>query len=243
MRELRNDRAHVAWDIETTGFEWDNEITVSGFWFPSGHTTLLLNASTARRCDPELEAELESLQPGLSVEVQVCETESDLLQSMRQTMFDRFDTDRNRLIAFNADSWQGGFDLPFLRTRCLAQSIPWVFEDVHFADLWQPVKKRVNTTCTVHGTSVDVNSLTGSHALLFDTDSLAGLDDIDADYPPYRDHPYDPFGDSGNAVYAYDAGDFLPVLQHNLADVHRTWELGELVRQYVSGKDITTKKL
>lgn len=54
---------------------------------------------------------------------------------------------------------------------------------------------------------------------------------------------YDPFADSGSASANYDRGEFLPILQHNLADVHRTWEICELVRKLVPSKDITTKKL
>jgi len=33
------------------------------------------------------------------------------------------------------------------------------------------------------------------------------------------------------------------VLEHNLADIHRTWELGEVIREYAPSKDISTKKL
>lgn len=43
MRET-SDRDHVAWDIETTGFGWSEEITVSGFWLPSRHASLVVNA-------------------------------------------------------------------------------------------------------------------------------------------------------------------------------------------------------
>lgn len=59
----------------------------------------------------------------------------------------------------------------------------------------------------------------------------------------YRESPYDPFEDSGSAVAHYRRGELLPVCEHNLADVHRTWELGELVRQFTPAKDITEKKL
>lgn len=41
----QNNRDHVAWDIETTGFAWDAEITVSGYWWPAGHADPLVNTN------------------------------------------------------------------------------------------------------------------------------------------------------------------------------------------------------
>ncbi|UHQ99142.1 hypothetical protein HYG81_26225 (plasmid) [Natrinema zhouii] len=106
------------------------------------------------------------------------------------------------------------------------------------------MKKRLNTTHTAYGASDSANSLTGSYSLLFDrNDRLPGLFEERDEYAWYRDRPYDPFEDSGSAAARYRGGDLLPVLEHNLADVHRTWELGELVREFVSSKDISEKKL
>jgi len=113
-----------------------------------------------------------------------------------------------------------------------------------FADLWEPVKKRLNTTQTAYGASDSANSLTGSYSLPFArNDHLPGLFEEREGHPWYRDDPYDPFEDSGSAAAHYREGDLLTVLERNLADVHRTWELGELVRLFISSKDITEKKL
>ena len=118
-----------------------------------------------------------------------------------------------------------------------------MFNGIEFADLWEPVKKRLNTTHTAYGASSDVNTLTGAHNILFDArESRRVLEDVDG-HVWYRESPYDPFEDSGSAAARYREGDFLPVLEHNLANVHRTWELGELVRCFVPAKDITEKKL
>lgn len=242
MLNWNNDRSQVAWDIETTGFNWNDEITVSGFWFPAGHATLLLNAETTTSGSTEYEEQLEATRDGLDVRVHVCANEYDLLDTMHTVVFEQFEPNYNRLIAFNADSWQGGFDLPFLRTRCLAHDHPWMFKDLEFADLWEPIKKRLNTTNTEFDDSTDINSLTGSHNIIFNQHSTAALEDS-PDYPAYRTQPYDPFTDSSSAVYSYHHSRYLPILKHNLADIHRTWELGEIVKQYVSPKDLTTKKL
>lgn len=239
----KSDRDHVAWDIETTGFGWSEEITVSGFWFPDGHATLVLNANSTVVDERVFEEHLTEIS-GAPVSLSVATDEGDLFEEMRRVVFERFDRDYNRLVAFNAESSKGGFDLPFTRTRCIRQGVDWMFDGIVFADLWEPVKKRLNTTHTALGASDSVNSLTGSYALLFDeNDRLPGLLDTSGEYRWYRESPYDPFENSGSAAAHYRRGDFLPVCEHNLADIHRTWELGELVREFVPSKDITEKKL
>lgn len=192
------------------------------------------------------EAQLEKVSGGVSVSVTVANDESALLEAMQEILFERFDKQYNRLIAFNAESWKSGFDLPFLRTRCFVHDFSWLFGGIQFADLWDPVKKRLNTTHTGYGKSVSVNTLTGAHKLLFDQTTpttLGSNSNTELNHPWYNNTQYDPFDDSSSAVGCYNRGDYYPIIQHNLADVHRTWELGELVRSYVSAKDITTKKL
>jgi len=233
----------VAWDIETTGFGWSAEITVAGFWYPGGHATLVVNAGPHAADANAIEASLVDASRA-SVRVCVADDEAGLLREIGQEVFERFDRDYDRLVAYNADSWKGGFDLPFVRTRCIRQRTDWMLDGVVFADLWEPVKKRLNTTHTAYGSSSDVNTLTGAHEILFDQNGRLAdlLDEVD-EHEWYRESPYDPFEDSGSAAAHYREGDLLSVCLHNLADVHRTWELGELVRRFVPPKDITEKKL
>lgn len=244
MIDRDNDRRQIVWDIETTEFAWDTEITVSGFWFPQGAAELVLNTNGTTVEVDQFEAHLERVSGSDAVTVTAAEDEASLLETMRRIVFDRVDRDYCRLTAFNGDSWQGGFDLPFTRTRCLVQRVDWVFDGLMFCDCWEPITKRLNTTEAFRDKHDDVNSLTGAHAILFEHDAprVLGSDET-AEHPWYHDRQYDPFEDSGSASAHYDRDEFLPVLQHNMADVHRTWELGELVRQVVPSKDITTKKL
>ncbi len=92
---------------------------------------------------------------------------------------------------------------------------------------------------------MEINSLTGAHGLLFAEPAVpeAVLTNADSNHPWYRREPYDPFDNSSEAVTAHQEGEHLPVVQHNLTDIQRTWELGEVIREFVAGKDITTKKL
>lgn len=118
----QRDRSHVAWDIETTGFGWAEEITVSGFWFPRGHGTLIINAGPYTIDQQRAEAQLAKTS-NASVEVIVADDEPGLLRAMCRVIFDRFDRGYNRLVAYNAESWKGGFDLPFTRTRCIQHGV------------------------------------------------------------------------------------------------------------------------
>lgn len=237
-------RSFVAWDIETTGFAWDDEITVSGFWLPDGRAKLILNTSGNSVDGVDLEQSLSEVSGGVPVEILRASSGEEVLEKMARLVFDFFDREYNTLVAYNAESWKGGFDLPFVRTRCVLHGVDWVFDGVQFADLWEPVKKRLNTTFMAHGKSDSVNSLTGSHRLLADgLDGLASVIDTPENHVCYGEHCYDPFADSGSAASHYDRGEYLPVCQHNLADIHRTWEIGQVLREYVSSKDISTKKL
>lgn len=245
MIERSHDRRNIAWDIETTGFSWDDQITTSGFWFPPKSVELIINTNGDPVNEGQLESHLEEVSNGVSISVTATDDERELLTMIGRVLFEKFDREFNRLVAFNAESWKRGFDLPFLRTRCIAHEFDWLLDGIQFADLWEPVKKRLNTTYAAHGNSMDINSLSNAHALLFDSTRLSQLNNGDetTTHVWYQDDPYDPFNDSSQAVACYDRGEFTPLLEHNLADIHRTWELGELVRTFVSPKDITTKKL
>lgn len=242
MIDRDNDRRHIAWDLETTGFAWDAQITVSGFWFPDAHADIIVNTSGTSIQTEEHETHLEQVS-GATVTLTPVDDEAELLETMQRIMFDRFDRKYNRLTAFHGDSWQGGFDLPFLRTRCINHGVDWIFNGILYCDVWNPVKKRLNTTAEYWDKHDDVNSLEGSHGILLGGDPPPNLIESTANHSWYGEKAYDPFTSSGSASYCYERGDLLPVAQHNLADIHRTWELAELVRAFVPSKDITEKKL
>jgi hypothetical protein len=243
--DRQNDRRHVAWDIETTGFGADDDLTVAGFWFPDGHAVLFLNSHIdPPGYTPPLDEQLHNQTGSLDVSLYICDGDIEVLSGIQELLFERFEKNQNRLIAYNAESWKSGFDLPFVRTRCIEAGIPWVFDGIQFADLYDPLQKRIDTTVTRHGASVDANTLTGSHKLLTPAQhSLEVLSEyVPEEHSWYTERRYDPFAFSASAVDAYRTGNYLDVLLHNLADIHRTWELGGLIREYVPAKDVTIKK-
>ena len=92
----------------------------------------------------------------------------------------------------------------------------WPFGDVAYADMMQIVD-RFDTN--------DQSDLVGVY------DALIG------------DQTCDPFDDSATAVDAFENGDWLPLLEHNLADIQRTRKLADLAARFVPKSDFSMKNL
>jgi uncharacterized protein YprB with RNaseH-like and TPR domain len=208
----------VALDIETTGFGVDNVVTVLGFELSLG-ARVFVNTGDTR---PDLEA---TLKPQLTDPL-VCsthESEANLLTAVTEFTEDRLCDDDVLIVAYNGETWSGGFDLPFLRTRFARQDIAWPFTDLPYADLLPIISDLFNTTLD----GEDNADLETAYDLL-----CAGeLDDLD------------PFADSGEAVTAFENGQYEPLALHNLSDIGRTRALGLLAQRYCSKSDFQLKSL
>lgn len=208
------DLTPVAFDIETSGLEPASVITVAGFTLELG-SWLALNTS-GRDADKEhLISRLEE-ESGSNVQLAICESEEALLRRLGSFADERLNGDRHYLTAYNGDVWRGGFDLPFVRTACARQDIAWPFPDLAYADTMDMMKRFYTG---------DTNDLVGTY------DHLIGKPNCD------------PFEDSGSAVVAFEEGDWLPLLLHNLADIERTRELALLAGRYIPKSDFRMKNL
>ena len=127
------------------------------------------------------------------------------------------------LVAYNGETWSGGFDVPFLRTRYAERDLAWPFVDVPYADVMPLVTDRFNTT--VDGTE--------QGGLVTAYDVLCG--------GSYGN--LDPFDDSGEAVAMFEDGRFAELLLHNVADVLRTRALGRVAERYCSKSEFKVKSL
>jgi len=126
------------------------------------------------------------------------------------------DTDAHYLTAYHGETWNGGFDLPFLRSACVERDVPWPFPDMAYADMLDVVD-RFDTN--------DTRDLVGVY------DQLIGGETCD------------PFIDSEEAVDAFRDGEWEALLRHNLADIHRTREIAVLAGEYVPKSDFRMKNL
>ena len=210
----------AALDIETTGTAPDDQITVMGLDLPMG-SRLFLNTGGREYADKtsnSLDAEFERV-----VTVTACDSEDSLLTAFQEFAIQRFGcgnqdkTDEFKFAAYNGETWNGGFDLPFIRTRCREHDVEW------------PLQGPYIDVMTVVGDSFNVSgkSLETTYGELVDE----GL------------NKRDPLTDSGAAVQRWDDGDFNALLQHNLVDIRRTRQLVAVAERYCSSSHFSMRSL
>jgi uncharacterized protein YprB with RNaseH-like and TPR domain len=209
------DLSPVAFDIETSGFDKNAVITVAGLVHEMGEI-LLLNTGGRYADHGRLTRALSPHSAGEALELRIVKREPALLNTLHEIAHDRLDDDRHYLTAYHGETWNGGFDLPFVRTACVSHGIEWPFPNLAYADVLDVVE-RFDTN--------DKNDLVSVYDQLIGTESC------------------DPFDDSGSAVDAFTNGDWEPLLRHNLADIQRTRELAVLASEYVPRSDFRMKNL
>jgi len=209
----------VAFDIETTGFDVRDEVTAAGFAFPMG-TRVFVQANGQSAADI---AAVVQDRVDTHVNVSVHESEAGLLDALAGFVADRVRSEDVLLVAFNGETWHGGFDVPFLRSRYARYGQPWPFSDVPYADVYPLVSKLFNTT--VDGD--EANDLVAAYDTLCDSTVSTT----------------DPFADSAEAVDAFEDGRVVDVAVHNAVDVLRTQALARLAQRYCSKADFDVKSL
>jgi uncharacterized protein YprB with RNaseH-like and TPR domain len=204
----------IAFDIETSGFGPEAVTTVAGLAHEMGEIMLLNTDDRDANC-AKLERALKEHSAG-SINLTVTHNEQELLSKLKDICHERLDDDRHYLTAYHGETWNGGFDLPFLRTACINHTIEWPFANLAYADVL-PLIDRFNTN--------DSSDLVGVYEELIGGDSC------------------DPFDNSKEAVSAFDDARWEPLLLHNLADIQRTRALAVLASEYVPQSDFQMKNL
>ena len=213
----------AAIDIETTGTTPADQITVVGIDIPMGSRVFL---NTNGRPYPETITENLDAHFDRIVRVTACESEAELLEAFRAFTQQRFtaqapgtdaDDDEFKFAAYNGETWNGGFDLPFIRTRCQQNEVTWPLCGPYI-DVMEVIGTRFNVS--------DKQLETTYRELVGD-----GLNDSD------------PFEDSGEAVTSWQQGEFEPLLGHNVADIRRTRALVRVAEQYCSTSHFSMRSL
>lgn len=209
------DLTTVAFDIETTGFAVDDWLTVVGFDSDIG-SRVFLNTD-GNSCLSNLE---DRLNEEVKSPVVLCvhDTEQELLEAVTTFVESEFAQREVKLVAYNGERWNGGFDLPFLRTRLSYHGVDWPFANLPYIDVMDAFEKRFNTT---------EDTLTSVYDELIGN----GLGTLD------------PFTDSAEAVDTWGQGSFKPLLLHNVADIRRTRALMKLAERYCSKSHFSMKSL
>ncbi|QLH83800.1 hypothetical protein [Halosimplex pelagicum] len=210
---------HVAFDIETTGLAASDAVTVVGFELGLGCRVFYRGGNgTAAECEAAV-----SDRSGEHVRLTRCESEAELLEAMAEFVVSRLRANDVLLVAYNGETWRGGFDLPFLRTRFAAHDVQWPFHDLPYADVFPVVRDLFNTR--VNGDAA--SDLETAYDVL-----CGGAHD-----------EFDPFDDSSEAVAAFEDGRAVELVLHNVSDVLRTGALSALAQRYCSKSDFNVKSL
>lgn len=205
----------VAFDIETTGFEIRDQLTVVGFDSAVASQVFLNTDGTTP--SPTLTDQLnEKLQT--AVQLTYHDSERALLTELTTFVTSTLTQRNAKLVAYNGERWNGGFDLPFLRTRLCTHGLEWPFGTLPYVDVMDVFEKRFNTS---------ENTLDGVYRELVEE----GMNDLD------------PFSDSSEAVTAWEEGAFELLITHNIADIRRTQALMDLAERYCSKSDFSMKSL
>jgi uncharacterized protein YprB with RNaseH-like and TPR domain len=204
----------IAFDIETSGLDESAVLTVAGLAHSLGEV-LILNTDGRSANSSQLEQALRT-ESGGDVEVLLADDEEALLGILQQIAHDRLNDDKHYLTAYHGETWNGGFDLPFVRTACISHNLDWPFPDIAYADVFSFIDR-------------------------FDTNDEQGLVEVYDEL--IGKETCDPFEDSGAAVKAFEEGQWEPLLLHNLADIKRTRELAVLSGRYVPRSDFNMKNL
>ena len=204
----------IAFDIETSGLDDSAVLTVAGLAHSLGEV-LILNTDSRTANSARLEDALRKDSSG-EIEVLLADDEEALLGILTNIAHDRLDDDKHYLTAYNGEVWNGGFDLPFVRTACIRHDLDWAFPDLAYADVFSFIDR-------------------------FDTNDEQGLVEVYDEL--IGKESCDPFEDSGAAVEAFINGNWEKLLFHNLADIQRTRELAMLAGDYVPRSDFQMKNL
>lgn len=219
---MANDLRFVAFDIETTGFEIDDQVTVFGIKQPLGCRVFCREPDDGAVTPGTIETTVED-RAETNVIVSVHDTEPELLAAVGEFAAARLQDNDVLLVAFNGEQYRSGFDLPFLRSRLVRTNGSWPFGGLPYADLMPVLTYRFNTTLDGEARS----DLVGVYNLLCDGELSA----------------IDPFDASKEAVTAFNEGRIEDVVLHNIADILRTDALGELAQRYCSKSDFNLKSL
>ncbi|MGB9954741.1 ribonuclease H-like domain-containing protein (plasmid) [Haloarcula marismortui] len=146
------------------------------------------------------------------------DSERELLSELTTFITSTLTQSDAKLVAYNGERWNGGFDLPFLRTRLCTHGLEWPFGTFPYVDLKDVFETRFNTS---------EDTLSGVYEELIGSE----LNELD------------PFTDSSEAVTAWKEDAYESLITHNVADIRRTRALMELAERYCSKSDFSMKSL
>jgi len=275
----------VSFDIETTGLLDTDIITTFTLFHENTYQVWLnLNGDTVEK--EEIQQKVIDTSE-LDVRIHPQNTEQELINSIRKYISDEIELRTTILTAYNGETWKGGFDISFIRSRCLSNTVEFPFKDVAYTDIMPIFSKKDRFNLSHISTNPNLNKLLNKDEVKEFIDYL-GLDcntsttkknmlsqikqngytdkeveefceNKNLEYPTenpkdlvgvfkrvsklcdWNSKDIDPFGptESEKAVSAYNNGEYIQLILHNLADVHKTQRL---INMIVNSQSIPKKE-
>lgn len=216
MREIQfidnvfTNSENIAFDIETTGLDSVNsEITMIGFEpdDENDNTIFLINTDPFENVEEQLRKE-----NSIQIDYVLFDSEYKLLNKGLRMISEQLNTEQQRLYAYNGKTWDGGFDIPFIRTRCIQHNIEWILHDIYYIDVYPSIKKDIYTQ--KQNNKKSYNDLDNAHEILSNKTIK------------------DPFDSSKEATNSK----IIPVIKHCYADIRRTKNLFNIILEYTKAR-------
>lgn len=154
-------------------------------------------------------------------------------------------TNRKIIVTYNDENWSGGFDFPWLRSKCLQEGIDWHLGGVKHLDLLPLVRKYLNTTGYEPPSKSDLYSddlkrLAEANGIEYKNmdqcyEELEQLDNVD-----WLDYEMQP--DEDNSLQSVYQKLFDPEAEEEYISGKKIPELYEQYKTYIRGGDYQNQK-
>lgn len=130
---------YAPFDIETTGRLWDDEVNLLGI--RKNGVTTVFTRTDAPSDDITLDEDALEATTEETVDVRRCKDEQALFERSRRYVGELFDGE-TIFVAYNGETYKGGFDLAFLRMRAEQYDMEHPFKGVRFFDPYEPIAQK-----------------------------------------------------------------------------------------------------
>lgn len=140
----------VPFDIETTGFKSaEGDVVTNIVLHNRGMYHIWINTDGNTVSAEEIADTVEEESKLDNIIVYACESEKQLLSDVYEYLNENT-SDATILTAFNGETYKAStdFDVPFLRTRCIKNQLPWILKGFWYTDSYEILgdKTRMDTT-------------------------------------------------------------------------------------------------
>lgn len=220
----------IPFDIETTGFMFNDEITAITL-LHNGVYHSWVNNNGYDIDEHSLETHVLDESNIETVNVHVEDDEKGILEGLTGYVKNNIEKYNSILVAYNGETWGGGFDNGFIRGACIKYDIPFPFKNYTYTDVQPLIDKhsRINTNQpTISGVSKKSKLEEFSQEIGMPEGAMAGLrrDEMEDAVTTFAERIGEELGEDNFLLdelqrWAWDADEDVSEKQTGLVEVHR----------------------